>query len=128
VADIPHDLLYTEDHEYVRPAGAPGEVYIGVTDFAQGELGDIVFVELPKVGATYKKHDVFGTIEAVKAVSELYSPVSGQVLEVNTRLDAEPALVNNSPYGDGWMIKMKLSDESEKAGLLDAVGYAKKVG
>jgi glycine cleavage system H protein len=128
VADIPQDLLYTEDHEYVRPAGAPGEVYIGVTDFAQGELGDIVFVELPKVGATYKKHDVFGTIEAVKAVSELYSPVSGQVLEVNTRLDAEPALVNNSPYGDGWMIKMKMSDESEKAGLLDAAGYSKKIG
>jgi glycine cleavage system H protein len=128
VADIPQDLLYTEDHEYVRPAGAPGEVYIGVTDFAQGELGDIVFVELPKVGSSYKKHDVFGTIEAVKAVSELYSPVSGQVLEVNTRLDAEPALVNNSPYGDGWMIKMKLSDESEKAGLLDAKAYAAKTG
>jgi glycine cleavage system H protein len=128
VADIPQDLLYTEDHEYVRPAGKPGEVYIGVTDFAQGELGDIVFVELPKVGATYKKHDVFGTIEAVKAVSELFSPVSGQVLEVNTRLDAEPALVNNSPYGDGWMIRMKLSDESEKAGLLDAKAYAAKTG
>jgi glycine cleavage system H protein len=128
VADIPQDLLYTEDHEYVRPAGAPGEVYIGVTDFAQGELGDIVFVELPKVGASYKKHDVFGTIEAVKAVSELYSPVSGQVLEVNARLDAEPALVNNSPYGDGWMIKMKLSDESEKEGLLDAKAYAAKTG
>jgi glycine cleavage system H protein len=128
VADIPQDLLYTEDHEYVRPAGAPGEVYIGVTDFAQGELGDIVFVELPKVGATYKKHDVFGTIEAVKAVSELYSPVSGQIVEVNTRLDAEPALVNNSPYGDGWMIRMKLSDESEKAALLDAAGYARKIG
>jgi glycine cleavage system H protein len=128
VADIPQDLLYTEDHEYIRPAGAPGEVYIGVTDFAQGELGDIVFVELPKVGATYKQHDVFGTIEAVKAVSELFSPVSGQVLEVNTRLDAEPALVNNSPYGDGWMIKMKLSDESETAGLLDAKAYAAKTG
>jgi glycine cleavage system H protein len=128
VADIPQDLLYTEDHEYVRPAGTSGEVYIGVTDFAQGELGDIVFVELPKVGATYKKHDVFGTIEAVKAVSELYSPVSGQVVEVNTRLDAEPALVNNSPYGDGWMIRMKLSDESEKAELLDAAGYARKIG
>jgi glycine cleavage system H protein len=128
VADIPQDLLYTEDHEYVRPAGAPGEVYIGVTDFAQGELGDIVFVELPKVGATYKKHDVFGTIEAVKAVSELYSPLSGQILEVNSRLDAEPALVNNSPYGDGWMIKMKLSDESEKSELLDAKAYAAKTG
>jgi glycine cleavage system H protein len=128
VSEIPKDLLYTEDHEYVKPAGKAGEVYIGVTDFAQGELGDIVFVELPKVGATYKKHDVFGTIEAVKAVSELYSPVSGEVLEINARLDAEPALVNNSPYGDGWMIRMKLADESEKAGLLDAAAYKAKTG
>jgi glycine cleavage system H protein len=128
VSEIPKDLLYTEDHEYLKPAGAPGEVYIGITDFAQGELGDIVFVELPKVGASYRKHDVFGTIEAVKAVSELYAPVSGQVLEVNTRLDAEPALVNNSPYGDGWMIRMKLSDESEKSGLLDAKAYEAKAG
>ena len=128
MADIPQDLLYTEDHEYVKPAGKPGEVFIGVTDFAQGELGDIVFVELPKVGSKYKKQDVFGTIEAVKAVSELYSPVSGEVLEINARLDAEPALVNNSPYGDGWMIRMKLSDESERAGLLDAAAYAKKTG
>jgi glycine cleavage system H protein len=128
VSEIPKDLLYTEDHEYIKPAGEPGVVYIGVTDFAQGELGDIVFVELPKVGAKYKKHDVFGTIEAVKAVSELYSPVSGEILEINKRLDAEPALVNSSPYGDGWMIKMKLADEKEKAGLLDAAGYEKKLG
>jgi glycine cleavage system H protein len=128
VADIPQDLLYTEDHEYVKPAGPPGEVYIGVTDFAQGELGDIVFVELPKVGARYKQRDVFGTIEAVKAVSELYSPVSGEIVAINTRLDAEPALVNSSPYGDGWMIRMRMTDESEKAGLLDAGAYAKKVG
>jgi glycine cleavage system H protein len=128
VSEIPKDLLYTEDHEYIKPAGEPGVVYIGVTDFAQGELGDIVFVELPKVGAKYKKHDVFGTIEAVKAVSELYSPVSGEILEVNKRLDAEPALVNSSPYGDGWMIKMKLADENEKSGLLDAGAYGKKLG
>lgn len=128
MSEIPKDLLYTEDHEYVKPAGKPGEVYIGVTDFAQGELGDIVFVELPKVGAKYKKHDVFGTIEAVKAVSELYSPVSGEVLEVNGRLDGEPALVNTSPYGDGWMVRMKLSDEGEKAGLLDASAYEAKTG
>ncbi|NUO38946.1 MAG: glycine cleavage system protein GcvH [Gemmatimonadaceae bacterium] len=128
MSEIPKDLLYTEDHEYVKPAGAPGEVFIGVTDFAQGELGDIVFVELPKVGASYKKHDVFGTIEAVKAVSELYSPVSGQVVAINTRLDAEPALVNTSPYGDGWMIRMKLSDESEKSALLDAKAYEAKTG
>ena len=128
MSEIPKDLLYTEDHEYLKPAGEPGVVYIGVTDFAQGELGDIVFVELPKVGAKYKKHDVFGTIEAVKAVSELYSPVSGEILEVNKRLDAEPALVNSSPYGDGWMIKMKLADEKEKSGLLDAGAYEKKLG
>ena len=128
MSDIPHDLLYTEDHEYVKPAGKPGEVYIGVTDFAQGELGDIVFIELPKVGATYKRHDVFGTIEAVKAVSELFSPVSGEILEINARLDAEPALVNTSPYGDGWMIRMRLSDESEKSGLMDAAAYKAKTG
>jgi glycine cleavage system H protein len=128
VSEIPKDLLYTEDHEYIKPAGEAGVVYIGVTDFAQGELGDIVFIELPKVGAKYKKHDVFGTIEAVKAVSELYSPVSGEILEVNKRLDAEPALVNTSPYGDGWMIKMRLADEQEKSGLLDAAAYQKKLG
>ena len=128
MSDIPQDLLYTEDHEYVKPAGEPDVVLIGVTDFAQGELGDVVFIELPKVGAKFKKHDVFGTIEAVKAVSELFAPVSGEVLEVNGRLDAEPALVNSSPYGDGWMIRMRLSDESEKAGLLDAKAYEAKTG
>ena len=126
--DIPQDLLYTEDHEYLKPAGETGVVYIGITDFAQGELGDIVFVELPKVGAKFKKHDVFGTIEAVKAVSELYAPVSGEVLEINGRLDAEPAIVNSDPYGDGWMIKLRMTDESERSGLLDAAGYEAKVG
>ena len=128
MSDIPQDLHYTEDHEYVKPAGEPGVVYIGITDYAQGELGDIVFVELPKVGTTFKKHDVFGTIEAVKAVSELYAPVSGEVLEINPRLDAEPAVVNTDPYGDGWMIKVRMTDESERAGLLDAAGYKAKIG
>ena len=123
MSDIPQDLLYTEDHEYLKPAGEPGVVYIGITDYAQGELGDIVFVELPKVGATFKKHDVFGTIEAVKAVS-----VSGEVLEINPRLDAEPAVVNNKPYDDGWMIKLRMTNESERAGLLDAATYKTKVG
>jgi glycine cleavage system H protein len=127
VSDIPKDFLYTEDHEYLKPAGEPGVVYIGVTDYAQGELGDIVFVELPKVGAKFSKHDVFGTIEAVKAVSELFAPVSGEVLEVNARLDSEPALVNSDPYGDGWMIKLRLANEGEKTGLLDAAAYEKKV-
>jgi glycine cleavage system H protein len=128
VSEIPQDLLYTEDHEYLKPAGEPGVVYIGITDYAQGELGDIVFVELPKVGATFKKHDVFGTIEAVKAVSELFAPVSGEVLEINGRLDAEPAVVNTKPYDDGWMIKLRMTDESERSGLLDAAGYKSKVG
>ena len=128
MSNIPQDLHYTEDHEYLKPAGEPGVVYIGITDFAQGELGDIVFVELPKAGATFKKHDVFGTIEAVKAVSELYAPVSGEVVEINGRLDAEPAVVNTDPYGDGWMIKLRLTDESERATLLDAAAYTAKVG
>ncbi|HEY2065947.1 MAG TPA: glycine cleavage system protein GcvH [Gemmatimonadaceae bacterium] len=125
--DIPKDLLYTEDHEYVKPAGEPGVVNIGVTDYAQGELGDIVFVELPKVGSKFKQHDVFGTIEAVKAVSELFAPVSGEVVAVNQRLDAEPALVNSDPYGEGWMVRLRLADEGEKKGLLNAEAYGKKV-
>ena len=128
MSNIPQDLLYTDDHEYLKPAGDAGVVYIGVTDYAQGELGDIVFVELPKVGAKFKKHDVFGTIEAVKAVSELYAPVGGEVLEVNPRLDGEPALVNSDPYGDGWMIKLRLADEGEKKGLMDGAAYKAKVG
>jgi glycine cleavage system H protein len=128
VSDIPKELLYTEDHEYVKPAGEPDVVLIGVTDFAQGELGDVVFIELPKVGAKFKMHDVFGTIEAVKAVSELFAPVSGEVLEINGRLDAEPALVNSSPYGDGWMVKLRMTESSEKAGLLDAAAYSAKLG
>jgi glycine cleavage system H protein len=128
VSDIPQDLLYTEDHEYLKAAGEEGVVFIGITDYAQGELGDVVFVELPKVGAKFKKHDVFGTIEAVKAVSELYAPVSGEVLDINSRLDAEPALVNTEPYGNGWMIKLRMADVSERSGLLDAAGYKGKVG
>jgi glycine cleavage system H protein len=128
VSNIPQDLHYTEDHEYLKPAGETGVVYIGVTDYAQGELGDIVFIELPKVGAKFKKHDVFGTIEAVKAVSELYAPVSGEVLEVNKRLDGEPALVNSDPYGDGWMVKLRLADEGEQSALMDASAYKEKVG
>ena len=128
MSEIPQDLLYTEDHEYLKPAGEAGVVFIGITDYAQGELGDVVFVELPKVGAKLRKHDVFGTIEAVKAVSELYAPVSGEVLEINGRLDAEPALVNTAPYGDGWMIKLRMGDEAERGALLDAAAYKGKVG
>ena len=128
MSDIPQDLLYTDDHEYLKPAGEADVVFVGITDYAQGELGDIVFVELPKVGTKFRKHDVFGTIEAVKAVSELFAPVSGEVVAVNDRLDAEPALVNSSPYGDGWMVKVKLTDPSERDALLDASAYSAKVG
>ena len=127
MAEIPNDLLYTEEHEYVKPDGA-GVVAIGITDYAQCELGDIVFIELPKVGATFGRHDVFGTVEAVKAVSELYSPVAGEVVAVNDRLDKEPALVNSSPYGDGWMVKMRLSDPSETKSLLNADAYEAHLG
>ena len=128
MSNVPQDLRYTEQHEYLKAADEPGVYYVGITDYAQGELGDIVFVELPKVGASFKKHDVFGTIEAVKAVSELYAPVSGEVLEINGRLDGEPAVVNTKPYEDGWMIKLRMTDESERSGLLDAAGYKAKVG
>ena len=107
MSEIPKDLLYTEEHEYVKPTDDASVVAIGITDYAQGELGDIVFIELPKVGATFDKHDVFGTVEAVKAVSELFSPLAGEVVAVNDRLDKEPALVNTAPYGDGWMIKLR---------------------
>jgi glycine cleavage system H protein len=126
VSEIPKDLLYTEEHEYVKPEG--DTVAIGITDYAQGELGDIVYIELPKVGTKFGKHDVFGTVEAVKAVSELYSPVAGEVVAINDRLDKEPALVNSSPYGDGWMIKIKLSDASEKDALMNADAYSAHLG
>lgn len=128
MSDIPKDLLYTEDHEYVKPTKDPKVVAIGITDYAQGELGDIVYLELPSVGASFGKHDVFGTIEAVKAVSELFSPISGEVVEVNSRLEKEPQLVNSEPYGDGWMVKLKLTEPSEKDELLDADAYGAHVG
>ena len=124
MSSIPADLRYTAEHEYLKSSG--DIVQIGITDYAQGELGDVVFVELPKVGDTFKAHDVFGTIEAVKAVSELYSPVAGEVVEINSRLDSEPALVNSDPYGDGWMIKMRVN--GDPSGLMDAAAYKTHVG
>jgi len=128
VSDTPQELRYTEDHEYVKPAEEPDTVYIGITDYAQGELGDIVYVELPAVGTSYGKRDVFGTIEAVKAVSELFSPLAGEIVAVNDRLDKEPQLVNSSPYGDGWMVKMRLADPSERDALMDAASYGALIG
>jgi glycine cleavage system H protein len=128
MAEIPKDLLYTEDHEYVKATKDPAIVAIGITDYAQGELGDIVYLELPSVGSAFNKHDVFGTIEAVKAVSELFAPVTGEIVEVNGKLEKEPQLVNSSPYGDGWMVKVKLSDAAEKDALLTADAYSAHVG
>lgn len=129
MANIPGDLLYTEEHEYVRKGkGAGDPVEIGITDYAQGELGDIVYIELPKVGTKFAKHDVFGTIEAVKAVSELFSPITGEIVAVNDRLDKEPALVNSDPYGAGWMIRIKASDASELDALIKADAYGKLIG
>lgn len=127
MANIPGDLHYTEEHEYVRKTSS-GLIEVGITDYAQGELGDVVYVELPKVGAKLAKHDVFGTIEAVKAVSELFSPIAGEVAETNSRLDQEPALVNSDPYSEGWMIRLKPDDESAIDGLMDAATYQKQIG
>lgn len=127
MAEIPKDLLYTEEHEYVKPTSDADVVVIGITDYAQGELGDIVYVELPKVGSRYGAHDVFGTIEAVKAVSELFSPLAGEIVAVNERLDKEPSLVNSDPYGDGWMIKMRVGSADRDA-LLGPEEYGKHVG
>jgi glycine cleavage system H protein len=128
VATIPKDLLYTEEHEYVKATDEPGVVQVGITDYAQGELGDVVYVELPTVGASFGRLDVFGTIEAVKAVSELFSPLTGDVVAVNPRLDKEPALVNTDPYGDGWMVRMRVKNEGERKQLLNAEGYSKLIG
>ncbi len=128
MADIPADLRYTEEHEYIRTTDDPDVVEIGITDFAQGELGDIVYIELPAVGATFAANDVFGTVEAVKAVSELFSPLSGEVVEVNERLDGEPALINTEPYGEGWMIRMRVDSRDDLDSLLDAKAYRDQIG
>jgi glycine cleavage system H protein len=122
---IPKDLLYTEEHEWV--AMEDGVATIGITDYAQGELGDVVFVELPAVGTAVKQMESFGTIEAVKAVSDLFAPVSGEVTEINEMLTDQPELVNKDPYGDGWMIKIKLSDVSELESLLKSDIYKNKI-
>ncbi len=127
MANVPGDLRYTPEHEYVRDLG-DGVVEIGITDYAQGELGDVVYVELPKVGASFGKHDVFGTIEAVKAVSELFAPVAGEITAVNDKLDQEPALVNSDPYGAGWMIRMRMSNAADRDALMTAEAYASQIG
>ena len=128
MSKIPADLLYTEEHEYVKSTADADVVQIGITDYAQDQLGDVVYVELPKVGDDFGRMDVFGTIEAVKAVSELFSPLNGKVVAVNERLDKEPALVNTDPYGDGWMIKLRIAKASDRDQLLGPDEYTKHVG
>jgi glycine cleavage system H protein len=124
--NIPGELKYTKDHEWVRVSG--NEAFVGVTDFAQRELGDIVFVEIESVGEVLTQGDVFGTVEAVKTVSDLFMPVSGTVLEVNPDLDGSPEIVNSEPYEKGWMIKMELKDPAELDDLLSAEDYQQLIG
>ena len=128
MSTVPNDLRYTPEHEYVKTTSDAAVVEVGITDYAQGELGDVVFVELPKVGARYTKMQVFGTIEAVKAVSELFSPIAGEVVAVNAALDGDPGTINRDPYGAGWMIRLKVADKGELNSLLSAADYQKKIG
>lgn len=123
---FPENLKYTKEHEWVRVEGDTG--VIGITDYAQGELGDVVFVELPAKGRALKQGEVLGTVEAVKAVSDLYAPLSGQVTEINAALEKSSELVNKEPYAGGWMIKIKISAMSELASLLDAKKYRELIG
>ena len=124
--NTPAELKYTKDHEWIRIEGDIATV--GITDFAQGELGDIVYVEIETVGETVAREEVFGTVEAVKTVSDLFMPLTGEVLELNAKLEGEPELVNKDPYGDGWMVKVKISDMSEVDGLLSADSYKTLIG
>lgn len=124
--NIPQELKYTKDHEWVRIEGDIATV--GVTDFAQGELGDIVYVEVETVGETLDREEVFGTVEAVKTVSDLFLPLSGEIVEFNDSLESTPEKVNSDPYGEGWMVKIKMSNEDEIAELLSADDYKDIIG
>ena len=124
--NIPSNLKYTKEHEWIR---VEGEVaYVGITDYAQGELGEIVFVEIETVGETLAENVTFGSVEAVKTVSDLFMPMSGEILEMNAALEDHPELVNNDPYGDGWMIKVAINDLAELDTLLDATAYEALIG
>jgi glycine cleavage system H protein len=128
MSKIPDDLRYTKDHEYVKKTADPAVVQVGITDHAQSELGDVVYIELPKPGAAFGGGEAFGTIEAVKAVSDLLTPVAGTVTEVNATLASDPAVVNRDPYGDGWMIKLRVKNAAELQTLLGSAEYQKHVG
>ncbi len=124
--NIPQNLKYTKDHEWVAVEGEIAT--IGITDFAQNELGDIVFVDVTTEGETLDQEEVFGSVEAVKTVSDLFMPISGEIIELNEKLDGDPELVNSDPYGDGWMIRVKISNASELNDLLDAAAYEALIG
>ncbi len=124
--NIPKDLKYTEDHEWIRLEG--DHAYIGITDYAQGELGDVVYVDLPAEGDEFGKQDVFGSIEAVKAASDLFCPISGKVIEINEKVADVPETINKDPYGAGWMVKIVVSDVAELDDLLDDTGYEQFIG
>jgi len=124
--NFPAELKYTSDHEWIRVEG--DEAYIGITEFAQGELGDIVYIDINTVGQDVTKEAVFGTVEAVKTVSDLFMPVDGTILEVNKKLDTQPELVNSDPYGDGWMVKIKLTNPADAETLLTADAYKGVIG
>jgi glycine cleavage system H protein len=124
--NLPEDLRYTKEHEWIRVSG--NEAIVGITEFAQKELGDIVYVDINTVGEAIRQNDIFGTVEAVKTVSDLFIPVSGTIIEVNELLNAQPELVNSDPYGKGWMIRMTISDPQELEGLLSANTYAATIG
>jgi glycine cleavage system H protein len=127
MTNTPSDLHYTEEHEYLRETEEEGVYAVGITDYAQGELGDVVFVELPDVGASFSRMDVFGTIEAVKAVSDLYCPVQGEIVGVNDELHDDPSLVNSDPYGRGWMIRLKVVDPADVSALLSSDSYQEHI-
>lgn len=124
--NIPADIKYSKDHEWIRVEG--DTALVGISDFAQSELGDIVFVDINTVGETLAKNSVFGTVEAVKTVSDLFMPVSGEVLEVNSKLDSRPELINHDPYGEGWLIKIQLSNPEELNTLMDSDSYKSYIG
>ena len=128
MSNVPDSLRYTSEHEYLKQTDDPAIVEIGITDYAQGELGDLVFVSLPGVGDTFDEGDSFGTIEAVKAVSELYCPVGAEVVAVNDDLDADPAAINRDTYGEGWMVRLKMNDPADLERLMDADAYKKHIG
>ncbi len=128
MSEFPDGLRYTEEHEYLTATDESGVYRVGITDYAQGELGDIVYVELSAVGESLGKRATFGTIEAVKAVSDLYCPVAGEIVSVNESLEADPSSVNSDPYGAGWMIRLRVDDTAEVDALLDAAAYRAFVG